>query len=409
MKRPENDKWLDEALSETIGSEKSRTDFEEWKQRHPEAVEMLTARTSRTSQEVLEEIERRQTMSVKVRSWKYAATVALLCTGVVAAAVVGIKIHKWRVVDKHPEAGYLLLSEDGRFMTNVPESWADNPEHAVEVKEELDLLKQQDKRKLVGVTESKVNGQHDHWWFSYEYTLSDGRVIRTGERDPDDNTPMILVGELREEASRCFHEILKPEYSTLTTDPQTGEKLRIITPAEGVILKIYDQVVQGQVFSFQSRQFALSDGTTVTYSFGRRSEDGQNAIKTVVSGSKEAGQTGDDLQEIAILREQDKRELIAVDELLANGELDRKVFVYQYQLSDGRTKDMREGAGGGNYILSKAQRQEWVQLRNAGSGEDLGTYEEKVMDRLFVFKRQRFTLSDGTELIWSYGTLKDDQ
>lgn len=74
-----------------------------------------------------------------------------------------------------------------------------------------------------------------------------------------------------------------------------------------------------------------------------------NAIKTVVSGSKEAGQTGDDLQEIAILREQDKRELIAVDELLANGELDRKVFVYQYQLSDGRTKDLREGAGGGAF------------------------------------------------------------
>jgi hypothetical protein len=44
MKRPENDKWLDEVLSETIGSKKPRTDFEEWKQNHPEAVEMLTSR-----------------------------------------------------------------------------------------------------------------------------------------------------------------------------------------------------------------------------------------------------------------------------------------------------------------------------------------------------------------------------
>ena len=44
MKRPENDKWLDEALNEVIGSKKSRTDFEQWKQRHPEAVEMLTSR-----------------------------------------------------------------------------------------------------------------------------------------------------------------------------------------------------------------------------------------------------------------------------------------------------------------------------------------------------------------------------
>ncbi len=44
MKTPENDKWLDDALSEAIGAEKSRTGFEEWKQKHPEAVEMLTSR-----------------------------------------------------------------------------------------------------------------------------------------------------------------------------------------------------------------------------------------------------------------------------------------------------------------------------------------------------------------------------
>ncbi len=44
MNHPENDKWLDEALSETIGSKKPRTDFEQWKQKHPEAVEMLTSR-----------------------------------------------------------------------------------------------------------------------------------------------------------------------------------------------------------------------------------------------------------------------------------------------------------------------------------------------------------------------------
>jgi hypothetical protein len=362
-------------------------------------------------QEVLGEIERRQTMSVRIKSWKYAAVIALIFGGAVAAAVVGVKIHKWRAVGKDPKHGYILRSEDNRFMTNIPESWADNPEHAVEVKEELDLLKQQDKRKLVGVTEYKVNGQHDHWLFSYEYTLSDGRVIKKGERDPDDNTPRILVGELQKEASQRFHEILKPEYSTLTTDPQTGEKLRIITPAEGVVFTFYDQVVQGQAFSFQSRQFALSDGTTVTYSFGRRSEDGQNAIKTVVSGSKEAGQTGNDLQEIAILREQDKRELIAVDELTANGELDRTVRVYQYQLSDGRTIDMREAGGSGtdNFILSREQRQEWKQYRDAGSGDDLATYEQEVMGRLFVFKRQKFTLSDGTEIIWSVGKPKDGQ
>jgi hypothetical protein len=359
--------------------------------------------------QILNRIERKQKMFVRNRTWKIAAVIALICTGVVTATVVGIKIHKWRVESKHPKYGYMLRSKDGRFMTNVPDSWADSPEHAVEVREELDLLKQQDKRELVSVTEYKVNGQHDHWWLTYKYTLSDGRVIRTGQYDPDDNTPRILVGELQDEASQRFQEILKSELFTMTTDPQTGEKLRIITPAEGVVFTIYDQVVHGQAFSFHSRQFTLNDGSTVTYSFGRRGEDDWDAIKTVVSGSIEAGQTGYDLQEITKLREQDKRELIAVDELVANGELDRRVFVYKYQLSDGRTKDMREGTGDGNYILNKKQRQEWVQCKNSGSGEDLGTYEQKVKDRLFVFKKQKFILSDGTQIIWSVGTPKRDQ
>jgi len=44
MKRPENNKWLDDALTETIGSEKPRTDFEQWKKLHPDAVEILISR-----------------------------------------------------------------------------------------------------------------------------------------------------------------------------------------------------------------------------------------------------------------------------------------------------------------------------------------------------------------------------
>lgn len=47
MERPENDNWLDKALSETIGSEKPGTDFEQWKKNHPKAVEMLTSRAGR--------------------------------------------------------------------------------------------------------------------------------------------------------------------------------------------------------------------------------------------------------------------------------------------------------------------------------------------------------------------------
>jgi hypothetical protein len=46
MERPENNKWLDEALTEIIGSKKPGTDFEQWKQQHPDAVKMLTSRAN---------------------------------------------------------------------------------------------------------------------------------------------------------------------------------------------------------------------------------------------------------------------------------------------------------------------------------------------------------------------------
>jgi len=47
MKRPENNKWLDDALSKVIDTEKSEPNFEKWKQEHPQAVEMLTSRAAR--------------------------------------------------------------------------------------------------------------------------------------------------------------------------------------------------------------------------------------------------------------------------------------------------------------------------------------------------------------------------
>ena len=44
MKRPENKEWLDKVLTESIDSKKPQTDFEQWKQQHPDAIKMLTSR-----------------------------------------------------------------------------------------------------------------------------------------------------------------------------------------------------------------------------------------------------------------------------------------------------------------------------------------------------------------------------
>jgi hypothetical protein len=348
--------------------------------------------------EVLGKIERRQSMSVKVKNWKVAAVVALVCTGIAAAAVVGIKIYKYHYVDRDEEGHIRVLREDRRRMWVFSNKTANNPELAVQTAEEMDLLKQQDIKELVSVHEIEMNGQLDSRKLGYEYTLSDGRTIRQYEEDPDTQ-----------------------DLDSSLTEAQEDEIMSLLRADEYVTIGSEIKEVRGCMFTFKRDRFVLSDGTEVIKSSGRPIEDSQSVETTVDIDPKEADQILNDKREIANLRQQDKRELIAVDDLVANGELDGRVFVYRYQLSDGRTKDLREGdelntirnkklrGDEVNFVLNKKQRQEWVQLKNTDSGENLGTYEQKFKDHLFVFKRQKFTLSDGTELIWSYGTLKDDQ
>lgn len=113
-------------------------------------------------------------------------------------------------------------------------------------------------------------------------------------------------------------------------------------------------------------------------------------------------------EEIKTLRQQGKRELLKVEITMTDGTLEQRVHTYKYELSDGRIEEMREGTGG-KYALSESQWEEWQQLKKAGPGEDLGTYEETVEGRVFSFKREKYFLSDGTEIIWSVGTPKKDQ
>jgi hypothetical protein len=153
------------------------------------------------------------------------------------------------------------------------------------------------------------------------------------------------------------------------------------------------------------------------YYFGRNndgahifhSEDWETVVTLDDNQVTDVEQTRQDLEEIEGLRQQNKRELLQVEITMTDGTLEMRVHVYKYELSDGRTIDMREGVPGGAYALGEARVQEWRQLRKAGSGEDLGTYEETVEGRVVFFKKERYFLSDGTEIIWSCGTPKDDQ
>jgi len=169
--------------------------------------------------------------------------------------VVGAKIHKWRFTGKDSQRGYLLLSEDGQISANIPESWADSPEDAVRVKEELDLQKQRDSRELVRVSKIEVNGQLDSRYLIYEYTLSDGRVIEDGDFDPDLTNPRTVIGERLAELSQLLRERRRQE--------KEGKELATSE----------ERQVHGRVFAFQKRRFVLSDGTEVVHFTGRLKGD----------------------------------------------------------------------------------------------------------------------------------------
>jgi hypothetical protein len=139
------------------------------------------------------------------------------------------------------------------------------------------------------------------------------------------------------------------------------------------------------------------------------SEDWETVVTLDDNQVTDVEQTRQDLEEIELLHQQDKRELLQVEIMMTGGTLEIRVHVYKYKLSDGRIIDMREGTGGEHSLAGTALWEEWCQLKKAGPGEDLGTYEETVEGRVFSFKREKYFLSDGTEVIWSVGTPKDDQ
>jgi len=88
MERPENNKWLDEALTEIIGSEKPRTDFEQWKQQHPDAVKMLTSRAHRHTSVTVRSFSLRNTIM------KNPLTKLAVAAVVIIACVIGLSL--WR-------------------------------------------------------------------------------------------------------------------------------------------------------------------------------------------------------------------------------------------------------------------------------------------------------------------------
>ena len=136
--------------------------------------------------------------------------------------------------------------------------------------------------------------------------------------------------------------------------------------------------------------------------------DGKGAITLDEDEVTDVEQTRRDLEEMKVLSQQGKKELLKVVETMTDGTLRLRTHLYKYELSDGRTMKKGEYAGG-DFALDKAQWDELNSISKAGPGEYFGTHEETVEGRVFSFKRERYSLSDGTEVIESVGTPKEDR
>jgi hypothetical protein len=223
-----------------------------------------------------------------------------------------------------------------------------------------------------------------------------------------------------ENIDRCLKSVVLPEYES----NQHRQQLR---------REVLEKIERRQTMSVKGKSWkyaaviaiVISAGALAVvgvnigryYYFGKNddgahifhSEDWETVVTLDDNEVTDVEQTRQDLEEIEVLRQQDKRELLKVEITMTDDTLEMRVHVYKYELADGRIIDMREGVPGGAYALGEARFQEWRRLKKAGPGEDLGTYEETVEGRAFSFKRERYFLSDGTEVVWSVGLPKDDQ
>jgi len=223
------------------------------------------------------------------------------------------------------------------------------------------------------------------------------------------------------------------------------------------LVRVIDTEVNGR---FHHRTFCyeyrLSDGRTQTI--------GENAPE--MDGAGSSAQIEKDHEEIARLRQQNRRDLIRVYDTQIGGETFR-TYSYRYTLADGRVRTVGEGdpdrpasanppsrkqmteilqqrrlnqgtivgredrdvhgqpftfetrvmtlsdgtiathaVGEPKGFKQDLTEQDWEELHalmGAQKGEDLGTEDRVVLGRAFSFAKQRFLLRDGTQVVWSVG------
>ena len=359
--------------------------------------------------EILDKMERRQQMASRKKTLRIICVLAaLVCVS--ALVIAGTASRKW--LFKGTENGAYVFTtqpektqKDGKEIYNARTSMimSNDPdftmspsdiEQAQRDLEETDLLRQQDKRELVKVIETEVEGEVGRTYI-YKYVLADGREDTVGENDPD------------EEVSRKVLSLDVKEIFTLRKE------------GKGDLLDPKEVEVKGKIFIFERYRITLSDGTEIIHSIGvpkeqfRGREKGVHVFTTQKDGKAVSTRSNDpdftqkDAEEIDLLRQQDKRELTRVIEIELEGEVHR-VYSYKYVLADGREKTIGENDPDeevSRKVLSLDVKEIYA-LRYGGKGEFLDPEEVEVKGKVFVFERCKIMLSDGSQVIHSIGTPK---
>lgn len=342
-------------------------------------------------QEVLGEIERRQTMSGISRAWKVAAVLALVAVAGAIAAAVGLKVYRYHFEGRGTDGTYHFSGE----LETVYESpqngvkvsrgssvaiGSNDPDFTIDVEqtrkdlEEIAVLRQEGAGELIGVVDTKVNG-HFHRTFQYKYTLSDGRTRTMAEGDPD------------RQAQRTPEEIER-DHEEIAQLREQGDR---------ELVQVVDTQVEGDLHRLCSYKYVLADGRTMTVG----EEDPELPPPAEALGIEK-------ISEIWRLRRLKEGDFLGYSDLDVQG----RTFTFEtyvFTLSDGTVVTHAVGEPKAlKTRLNEADWQEFCDLMEAGAGEDRGAEEKVVKGRLFVFKRTLYILSDGTEVVWSAGVPKDN-
>ena len=348
--------------------------------------------------EVLEEIERRQTMSVRVNVWKAAAVLAIVIGAGAIATAVGLSVYQifYRFEGQDDKGAYHFSTEPQIIYKNyyqdangaesaftvthghlatVGAADATDAEQARMDLEEIALLRQRDARELIGVTETEVNG-HLQTAFRYKYVLSDGRVKTIGEGNRDEDQPR---DSTQINADREQIAILR----------QRGER---------ELTSVVDTQIGDDLYRTCTYKYVLPDG--------RQTSVGEGDPELAEPATP---LTTERIEEIWRLRRFQKGDYLGYEDKQVQGRT-FALETYIFTLSDGTV--VTHGVGEPKGAKTSLTQKDWDELYNliqAGAGEDLGVAEKEYKGRAFIFKRQRFVLGDGTEVIWSPGTPKDGQ